>query len=101
LSRVFSKIMPLSGREHWKDLNSIMVYRRKCMEGDTATVSTGYDIGSLALDTRARAIRGHWPIGHNVHRRLEVCFDEDADRARRNHAAKNLSSLRKTALYFP
>jgi hypothetical protein len=59
----------LSGRDKWQDLKSIVLYRRKCVEGDTTTVSTRYYIGSLALDAReaARAIRGHRSIENNLH----------------------------------
>jgi hypothetical protein len=39
----------LSGRGKWKDLKSIILYRRKCLEGDKTTVSTHYYISSLAL----------------------------------------------------
>jgi predicted transposase YbfD/YdcC len=48
----------------------------------------------------ARTIRGHWSIENNLHWCLDVCFGEDARRARRNHAAENLNTLRKTALYL-
>jgi predicted transposase YbfD/YdcC len=92
----------LSGREPWKDLKSIILYRRKCVEGDKMTVSTHYYINSLALDVEeaARAIRGHWSIENNLHWYLDVCFGEDAGRAGRNHAAENLNTLRKIALYL-
>jgi hypothetical protein len=36
--------------EKWKDLKSIILYRRKYVEGDKTTVSTYYYISSLALD---------------------------------------------------
>jgi hypothetical protein len=47
-----------------------------------------------------RAIRKHWSIENNLHWYLDVCFGEDAGRARRNHAAEHLNTLRKIALYL-
>jgi predicted transposase YbfD/YdcC len=92
----------MSGGEKWKDMKSIILYRRKCVIGDTTTVSTHYSVSSLALDAgeAARAVCVHWSIEDNLHWRLDVCFGEDAGRARRNHAAENLNILRKTALYL-
>jgi predicted transposase YbfD/YdcC len=64
----------LSGREQWKDLKSIIVYRRKWVEEDTTIVSTHYYISSLVLDAgeTARAIRGHWSIRY-LSKMLLIC----------------------------
>ena len=45
-----------------------------------------------------QTIRGHWSIENDLHWHLDVSFNEDASRARRGHAAKNLSTMRKLAL---
>jgi predicted transposase YbfD/YdcC len=84
-------------RDKWKDLKSIMLCRRKRVERDTTTVSTHCSISSLALDAgeAARTIRGHWSRENNPRWYLGVCFGKDAGRARRNHAAENLNTLRK------
>ena len=41
---------------------------------------------------------GHWFIGNQLHRNLNVTFKEDANRARKGFAAQNLSIIRKLAL---
>ena len=41
---------------------------------------------------------GHWFIGNQLHRNLDVTFKEDANRARKGFAAQNLSIIRKLAL---
>ncbi|OAV63880.1 Transposase [Bacteroidales bacterium Barb6XT] len=43
-------------------------------------------------------VRGHWGIENQLHRHLDVTFREDACRARKGHAAENLSTMRKPAL---
>ena len=42
--------------------------------------------------------RGHWSIENQLHWNLDVTFLEDACRARKGHAALNLSTIRKLAM---
>ena len=42
--------------------------------------------------------RGHWSIENRLHWVLDVSMGEDACRARREHAAENLATLRRVAL---
>ncbi|WP_053405862.1 ISAs1 family transposase [Persicobacter sp. CCB-QB2] len=42
--------------------------------------------------------RGHWSIENQLHWHLDVTFNEDACRARKDHSAENLNILRKIAL---
>jgi predicted transposase YbfD/YdcC len=43
-------------------------------------------------------VRSHWSIENHLHWILDVVFDEDANRARKDHAPENLAILRKLAL---
>jgi predicted transposase YbfD/YdcC len=43
-------------------------------------------------------VRGHWGIENHLHWHLDVTFQEDASRARSQHAPENLNILRKIAL---
>ena len=43
-------------------------------------------------------MRGHWGIESQQHRHLDVTFAEDASQCRRDHAPRNLSTMRKLAL---
>lgn len=63
------------------------------------TQDTRYYISSLGLDIQkiADAIRTHWSIENNLHWQLDVTFNEDATRKKKN-AAINFSLLNKIAL---
>jgi predicted transposase YbfD/YdcC len=45
-----------------------------------------------------RAERSHWHIENRMHWLLDVVFDEDASRARKDHGPENLATLRRLAL---
>jgi predicted transposase YbfD/YdcC len=45
-----------------------------------------------------RIVRGHWGIENQQHWLLDVAFDEDRARTRKDHAATNLALLRRLAL---
>jgi predicted transposase YbfD/YdcC len=46
----------------------------------------------------AQTIRAHWSIENQAHWILDVVFDEDRCRTRRDHAPYNLALLRRIAL---
>ena len=50
------------------------------------------------LDHFAYAVRKHWAVENQLHWCLDVIFDEDSSRARKNMSPLNLNVLRKTAL---
>jgi len=43
-------------------------------------------------------VRSHWGIENRMHWLLDVLFDEDASRARKDHGPENLATLRRLAL---
>jgi predicted transposase YbfD/YdcC len=43
-------------------------------------------------------VRSHWSIENRMHWLLDVLFDEDASRARKDHGPENLATLRRLAL---
>jgi predicted transposase YbfD/YdcC len=92
----------LSGKEKWKDLRTIIVYRRRSEEDGKTTIDNHYYISNRTLDAEeaARIIRGHWSIENGLHWFLDVYFGEDSCRARTKHAAENLNVLRKAALHL-
>ena len=59
-----------------------------------------YYVGSRPLTPQAfaEAARAHWRIENSLHWVLDVCFDEDRARNRRDHGPQNLTTLRKLAL---
>src|SRR5439155_25678778 len=46
----------------------------------------------------ARAVRGHWSVENNLHWVLDVGFDEDHSRVRKDNAPENMAMLRHVAL---
>ncbi|WP_039658486.1 ISAs1 family transposase [Clostridium tyrobutyricum] len=57
------------------------------------------DISSLPADAVkfSNAVRNYWSI-ESMHWVLDVVFDEDSNRTRKEHSPENLSLLRKFAL---
>ncbi len=66
----------------------------------TTTCDTRYFVSSrpLSVEAFAQAARAHWAIENSLHWVLDVCFDEDRARNRRDHGPENLATLRKLAL---
>ena len=66
-----------------------------------AQTATRYFLSSLAgasAATLAGYVRGHWSSKNQQHWHLDVTFAEDASQCRRDHAPRNLSTMRKLAL---
>ena len=46
----------------------------------------------------ARGVRHHWTVENNLHWVLDVAFDEDGSRVRKDNAPENVAMLRHVAL---
>lgn len=95
-----SNIDWLQGKEHWAGLKTITKVRReRNMDGKTS-IETSYYISSLDRDAQkiARAIRGHWHIENSLHWILDMTFDEDRCRIRKDNAPENMATLRHIVL---
>ncbi|WP_245509734.1 ISAs1 family transposase [Bradyrhizobium vignae] len=59
-----------------------------------------YFLASRLLSAKKllEVVRAHWSIENNLHWVLDVLFDEDACRSRKDHAAENLALIRKLAI---
>lgn len=62
--------------------------------------TTRYYLLSKAMSAKRllQVTRSHWTIENQLHWVLDVHFDEDANRARKDHAPENLAILRRLAL---
>lgn len=93
----------LRGRSDWKDLKSVAIVestRRMIGTGKSST-ERRYFISSLSGasgETFARLIRNHWSIENCQHWSLDMAFNEDQSRVRKDHGDQNLAVLRRIAL---
>jgi predicted transposase YbfD/YdcC len=84
----------------WSGLTSIARCRYISVTGGSETVTDRFFLTSLPANARRLGgiIRGHWSIENNLHWMLDVVFEEDSARARKDNSPLNLNILRKTAL---
>jgi len=90
----------LRGAAVWPNLRSLVCVVNERHVGDTRQRETRYYISSLPpkASKLLAAIRGHWSIENRLHWVLDVCFDEDRNRARKDHAPANLTVIRHIAI---
>lgn len=86
----------------WPGLQSLVLvesYRRATTQV-SATVQQRFYLSSLPCEAQALldAVRAHWGVENQVHWCLDVAFNEDGCRVRKEHAAQNLAILRRLAL---
>lgn len=85
----------------WAGLKSIVVQRNTRESKGKTTDSLHVYITSRPakhVAALARAARGHWAVENSLHWVLDMAFDEDWSRARRDHAALNLAALRRVVV---
>ncbi len=97
LSNITERVDPT---HKWEKLQSIgMVESVRTQDGKT-TVETRYYISSLPNDAQklGHAIRSHWGIENQLHWVLDVAFNEDKCRIRKDNAPQNFAVLRHLAM---
>ncbi len=85
----------------WKGLKSIAYVDYLRTENGKTTLKRRYFISSLngkSHKSIAKAIRKHWCIENQLHWVLDVSFNEDASRIRKDNAPENLGIIRHIAL---
>ena len=85
----------------WRGVNSVacLTNTKKYIKSGKTTVERHYYITSLPLDAEriTETIRRHWSIENNLHWQLDVSFNEDSQKKKKN-AAQNFSLLNKIAM---
>ena len=86
----------------WKGVNSVACLtntKKYIKSGKTTVERRYYIITSLPLDSEriTETIRSHWSIENNLHWQLDVSFNEDSQKKKKN-AAQNFSLLNKIAM---
>lgn len=84
----------------WEGLCSIVMVESQRTLGSRTACTRRYYISSLPADAEriGKAIRGHWSIENQLHWSLDVSFNEDQCRVRKDHAPDNLAIVRHLAL---
>jgi predicted transposase YbfD/YdcC len=88
----------LSQKPEWMGLKIIgMVESERQEKGKEKSIERRFYIGSIADDVSlfAKAVRNHWGIENSLHWVLDVVFQEDHGRVRKDYAAENLSAVRR------
>ena len=100
--RTYYLTSDLSGLENigdWSGLAGIGMVCSHITTGETESSETRYAITSLSsVDTFAHAMRKHWGIENGLHYCLDVSFNEDHSRIRKDHSPDNLAVVRHFAL---
>lgn len=81
-------------------LKTLAMVEAEVERDGVTTVSRRFYVASAALSAEAfaQAVRAHWAIENSLHWVLDVTFDEDRARNRKDHGPENLAILRKLAL---
>lgn len=85
----------------WAGLTSLIrLVRRRIMADGEETTKTCYFISSLAPNAKRilQVTRQHWSIENGLHWVLDIAFNEDRSRVRKDHAPANLAVLRHMAV---
>jgi predicted transposase YbfD/YdcC len=56
------------------------------------------DLGYDQAQEFHQGVRNHWAVENNLHWQLDVTFNEDQSRIRKDHAPANMSLFRRIAL---
>jgi predicted transposase YbfD/YdcC len=95
-------LAPLPELAKWPGLQSVIAVETMRTAHQQAPVTSDYRfyLSSLvrSAETFASMIRQHWHIENTLHWSLDVTFNEDRSRIRKDHAGENIAALRRVAL---
>jgi predicted transposase YbfD/YdcC len=97
---ITSQIEWLGAQASWANLHSVGMVESRREIGETVQIDTRYFLTSLpAQGIRfAQSVRQHWGIENALHWVLDVSFNEDACRIRKDQGAQIFAVLRHIAL---
>jgi len=89
----------LRGFENWKNLLTVSRIRAQRRIGEESSSEDRYHIASIIGAKRVLwAVRSHWGIENQLHWTLDIAFDEDRCRIRKDNGPENFAILRHIAL---
>lgn len=98
---LMGEVEHLINAEKWQGLKRVgMVESERRLPGQAPSLERRYYLLSLDGDVHrfATAVRSHWGIENQLHWVLDVAFQEDDSRIRKDHAPENLSLIRHIAV---
>lgn len=97
--RLLTDLSWLFEKKDWTGLKAVGEVKSTVYNNGKTSVESRYFISSLTdIERFAYAVRSHWSIENKLHWCLDVIFNEDASRARKDLSPLNLNVLRKVAL---
>lgn len=90
----------LPQKGEWKGLSSVGLVISNVLRNSVFQSEARFYICSFASDVQrfATCCRAHWSVENSLHWVLDVTFDEDASRKRKDHSPRNFALVRKIAL---
>ncbi len=97
---ITSAIEGLGATASWANLNSLGLVESRREIGEKVQIERRYDLVSLPADAKrfGDAVRQHWGVENGLHWVLDVSFNEDVCRIRKDQGAQTFSVLRHIAL---
>jgi len=94
-----TKIDWMYQKPDWQGLQAIGMVKSTVEEKTKRTEEIRYYITSLTdIETFSTAVRAHWGIENSLHYCLDVTFNEDANRTRKDNSPENFAIVRHIAL---
>ena len=93
---VSDRIDWIGKKSGWRGLASVAMLEETRERNGKTSVERRFFISSLPADAKqiAHAIRAHWAIENTLHWTLDVVFNEDHSRVRKDHAPQNMAIVR-------
>lgn len=97
---VSSQLDWLQQKPQWAGLRSIAMIEETRTIQDKVSTERRFFISSLPADAKkiAHAVRAHWSVENALHWTLDVVFNEDRSRVRKDNAPHNMAIVRHFAL---
>jgi len=97
---VSSHVDWLSQKDKWAGLKTIAMIEETQEKNGETSIARRFFISSLPANAEriAKAVRDHWLIENGLHWTLDVVFNEDNSRVRKDNAAENMALVRHVTI---
>ncbi len=98
--QVINNLKELEGKDNWAGLKSVLkITSLRDIKGIQTEEERFYISSKLqTAEYFNKAVRTHWGIENSLHWTLDVQFNEDKSRKRKDNAAENFATVRRLAL---